>query len=139
MKEKFGSGITLSNNEIKDIMKVIKSLENTATLLKGTTKKHTSQAVKFINIFRPLMAASLQLKKNLLTPFPKKILIPLRLSARMPPADAAIQKRNHGSGITALPFSKEEMEDIMKIVKSLEESGLLIKGISETFKNEAEE
>ena len=28
MKEKFGSGITLTNNEIKDIMKVIKSLEN---------------------------------------------------------------------------------------------------------------
>ena len=139
MKEKFGSGITLSNNEIKDIMKVIKSLENTATLLKGTTKKRTSQAVKFINIFRPLMTASLQLMKNLLTPFPKKILIPLILSARMPPADAAIQKRNHGSGITELPFSKEEMEDIMKIVKSLEESGLLIKGISETIKNEAEE
>ena len=138
-KKKSGSGITLTNNEIKDIMKVIKSLENRATLLKGTTKKHTSQTVKFINIFRPLMTASLQLMKNLLTPFPKKILIPLRLSARMPPADAAVQKRNHGSGITALPFSNKEMEDIMKIVKSFEESGLLIKGISETIKNEAEE
>ena len=136
MKEKFGSGITLTNNEIKDIMKGIKSLENRATLLKGTTK---SQTVKFINIFRPLMTASLQLMKNLLTPFPKKILIPLRLSARMPPADAAIQKRNHGSGITALPFSNKEMEDIMKIVKSFEESRLLIKGISETIKNEGEE
>ena len=31
------------------------------------------------------------------------------------------------------------MEDVMKIVKSLEESGLLIKGISETIKNEAKE
>ena len=29
------------------------------------------------------------------------------------------------------------MEDIINIVKSLEESGLLIKGISETIKNEA--
>ena len=28
------------------------------------------------------------------------------------------------------------MNDIMKIVKSLEESGLLIKGVSETIKNE---
>ena len=36
-------------------------------------------------------------------------------------------------------ISNEEMEDIMKIVKSLEESGLLIKGISETIKNEAKE
>ena len=31
------------------------------------------------------------------------------------------------------------MEDIMKIVKSLGETGLLIKGISETIKNEAKE
>ena len=35
-------------------------------------------------------------------------------------------------------FNKE-MEDIMKIVKSLEESELLIKGISETIKSEAKE
>ena len=33
----------------------------------------------------------------------------------------------------------EDMNDIMKIVKSLEESGLLIKGVSETIKNEAKE
>ena len=48
-------------------------------------------------------------------------------------------KKNHGSGITGLLISKKEMEDIMKIVKSLEESGLLIKGISETIENEAKE
>ena len=33
----------------------------------------------------------------------------------------------------------EEMEGIMKIIKSLEESGLLVQGISETIKNEATE
>ena len=43
------------------------------------------------------------------------------------------------SGFTALMYSKEEMNDIMKIVKPLEESGLLIKGVSETIKNEAKE
>ena len=31
------------------------------------------------------------------------------------------------------------MNDIMKIIKYLEESGLLIKGVSETMKNEAKE
>ena len=36
-------------------------------------------------------------------------------------------------------ISNKEMEEIMKIVKSLEESGLLIKGISQTIKNEAKE
>ena len=51
--------------------------------------------------------------------------------------DAAIQKKIYGSGPTALIISNEEMEDTMKIVKSFEEIGLLIKGICETFKNEA--
>ena len=48
-------------------------------------------------------------------------------------------KKNHGSSTTALTISNEEVEDIMKIVKSLEKSGLLIKGISETIKNQAKE
>ena len=44
-----------------------------------------------------------------------------------------------GSGNTTLIVSNEEMNDIMKIIKSLEESGLLIKGVSEAIKNEAKE
>ena len=44
-----------------------------------------------------------------------------------------------GSGFKTLIISNEEMEDIMKIVKSLEEPGLLIKGVSEIIKNEANE
>ena len=44
-----------------------------------------------------------------------------------------------GSGTTKLLISNEEINDIMKIVKSLEESGLLIKGVSKTIKNEAKE
>ena len=54
----------------------------------------------------------------------------------MSATDAAIQKPFYGSETTALIISNEEMEDIMKIAKSLEESGLLIKGRSETIKNE---
>ena len=44
-----------------------------------------------------------------------------------------------GSGTTTLIICNEEMEDIMKIVKSLEESGLSIKGVSETIQNEAKQ
>ena len=44
-----------------------------------------------------------------------------------------------GSGFTTIVISNEEMNGIMKIVKSLEESGLLIKGVSEAIKNEAKE
>ena len=57
----------------------------------------------------------------------------------MSSADASIEKEIYRSVTTALIFSNEEMEDIMKIVKPLEESGLLIKGISETIKNKTKE
>ena len=42
-------------------------------------------------------------------------------------------------GTTTLVISNEEMNDITKIVKSIEECGLLIKVVSETIKNEAKE
>ena len=93
------------------------------------------------------MTTGLPLMKNVLTPLSKNVLIPLGLSAGMSSANAAIQKKIYGSVCpsdlpsckTAVIISNEEMEDIMKIVKSLEESGLLVKGISETFKNEAKQ
>ena len=44
-----------------------------------------------------------------------------------------------GSGTTTLIISNEEMNDIIKIVKSLEESGLLIKDVSKTIKNESKQ
>ena len=116
-------------------MKVIKSLENRGTLLKGT--KITIQAGGFINFLWPLIKAGLPLMKSVLTPLAKYVLIPLGLSEGISAADAAIQKKIYGSGTAASIISNEEMKDIMKIVKSLEESGLLIKGVSETIKNEA--
>ena len=42
-------------------------------------------------------------------------------------------------GLTTLIVSNDEMNDILKIVKSLEDSGILLKGISETIKDEATE
>ena len=55
----------------------------------------------------------------------------------MPATDIAIQKKILGSGVTTPIISNEEMDDVMKIVKSLEESGLLIKGVSKAIKIEA--
>ena len=84
------------------------------------------------------MTAGLPLMKIVLTLLTKSALIPLRSSAGMSAADATIQKKIYGSGTTALIISNEEIEDMMKIVKSLEESALLMKGISEIVKNEAQ-
>ena len=44
-----------------------------------------------------------------------------------------------GSGTTTLIISNDEMNDIIKIVKSLEDSGVLLKVVSETIQHEAKE
>ena len=59
-----GSEITLTDNEIKDIMKVVKSLENRETSLKGTARKITSQEGGFLNFLKWLMTAGLPLTKK---------------------------------------------------------------------------
>ena len=63
-------------------------------------------------------------------------MLSLGLSAGISAADAAIQYKIYGPGTAVLIISNEEIEDTMKIVKSLEESTLLIKEIIETIKND---
>ena len=61
----------------------------------------------------------------------------LDLTAAASAADAAINKKIFGSGNhTTLVISNYDMQDILKIVKSLEDSGILLNGITETVKNE---
>ena len=84
------------------------------------------------------------LKKNVIEPLAKSVLIPLGLTAAASAADAGIHKKILGSGhrhpsSTILIISNSEMNDIIKIVKSLEDSGLLLKGVTETVQNEAKE
>ena len=74
----------------------------------------------------------------------KSVLIPLELTAAALTADAGIHKKflgldNHylHNNTTTLIISNDEMEDIIKIVKSLEDSSLLLKGVSETVQNKA--
>ena len=77
--------------------------------------------------------------KNVIKPLAKSALTPLRLTTVVSAADAGIHKRILGSRTTTLIISNDEMEDIVKIVKSLEYSGLLLKDLSETSQNEAKE
>ena len=78
------------------------------------------------------------LKANPLNSPPRLGLIPLGLKAAASATDTTMHKKKFGSGVTKLTISNEEM-NIMKIVRSLEESGLLIKGVTETIKSEAKE
>ena len=86
----------------------------------------------------PLLKLRLPLIGNVFKQLAKSILVPLRLTAVNSAIFACTQKKTFGSGRATLPlaFSNEDLNDIMKTVKSLEESGLLIKGVSETIENE---
>ena len=77
--------------------------------------------------------------KSVLTPLASSVSWPSELSTVISATDADIQKKIYGSRTTSLIISNKEMEDVMKIVELLEESGLLWKGISEIIKNEAKE
>ena len=78
----------------------------------------------------PLMRVALPLAKN--------ILAPLGLTAALSAIDGSIQKKIHGSGVKLI-IEQEDMNDIMKIIKALENSGILLKGVSKTIKNETKE
>ena len=67
----------------------------------------------------PLMKVEIPLAKN--------VLAPLGITATASAIDGGIQKKIHGSGTIALIISKEEINDIMKIVQALEDSNIFTK------------
>ena len=71
--------------------------------------------------------------KNVLKPLSKSVLVPLGLTVAASQTDVVIQMKIFGSGTTSI-FPDEEMNHIMKIVKSHEGPGLLKKEVRETTK-----
>ena len=92
----------------------------------------------------PLLKTGLPLIRNVINPLAKTALTPVGLTATASSADAGTHKKILGSGhnhpsSTALMISNNEMKDIIKIVTSLEHYCLLLKGVTETVKNEVKE
>ena len=73
-------------------------------------------------------------------PLLKSVIKPLGmlgLTAAASATDAAINKKILGScGHATLTVSNDDMQDLLKIVKSLEDNGILLDGITEAIKNE---
>ena len=78
----------------------------------------------------PLMKVALPLANN--------VLAPLGLTAAISAIDGSIKKKIHGSGVKLI-IEQEDMNDIMKIIKALENSVILLQGVSKTFENETKE
>ena len=71
-------------------------------------------------------------------PLAKNVLAPLGLTAVMSAIDGSIQNKIHGSGVKLI-IEEEDMQDIIKIIKELENSDILLKGVSKTIENEIKE
>ena len=124
--------------------------------------KAGNEAIKFYDDYSLMMSeANTKAKQNETKGTGLKILTPKQMLQRLPialaqvkagnnsenlltaaasAADAGIHKKILGSGNnTTLIISNKDMDDLIKIVKSLEDSGLLLKGITESVQNEIKE
>ena len=72
-------------------------------------------------------------------PIAKNILAPLAIAAAASAIDVGIQKKMHVSGTTTLIISNKEMNGIMQIVQALEDSNVLLKGVTKKIENETKE
>ena len=76
---------------------------------------------------------------KLAVPLAKYILAPLGITAAASAIDARIQKKTYGSVKRTLIISNKKMNEIMKIVNTLEDCNILLKGVTKTMKNETKE
>ena len=79
----------------------------------------------------PLMKVAMPLAKNGLAP--------LGLTAPMSAIDGSIQMKIHDLGTVKLIIENEDMNDIMKIFEALENSGILLEGVTKTIGDETKE
>ena len=87
----------------------------------------------------PLLKTGLPLIKNVIKALAKSVLILLGLAAATTAAGAGIHTKNLRIREYNTNNIKDEIDDIIKIIKSLEYSGLLLKGVTETVQNEVKE
>ena len=133
----------LSHELLLTIRQITKLRNNIENNLQTDIKLSKAQISKIIQsggflgkLPGPLLKIGLPLLKSVI-----KLLGLLGLTAASSAIDAGVQKKIYGSGsgTTTLVISNEEMNDIMKIVKALEDSNNLLKGVTKTIKNETKE
>ena len=132
----FPHELLLTNRQVANIRKAFAKNTSTDIKLSKTQLSKMIQSGGFLGnllgkLAGPLIKVAMPLAKN--------VLAPLGLSAAMSAIDGGIKKKMLGSGTTTLIISNDEMDDILKIVKSPEVSNVLLKGVSETIKHEAKE
>ena len=138
----FPHELLLTNRQVANIRKAFAKNTSTNIKLSKTQLSKMIQSGGFLGHLLGKLAGPLM---NVAMPLAKNVLAPLGLTAAMSAIDGSIKKKMLGSGVTkgtgtaTLIISNDEMDDILKIVKSLENSGVLLNGVSETIQHEAKE
>ena len=139
----FPHELLLTNRQVENIHKAFANhLSTDIKLSKTQLSKMIQPGGSLGRLLGPLLKTGLALMKSVIKPLAKSVLMSLGLAAAASAADAGIHKKILASGHNnnaTLIISSDEMDDILKIVKSLEDSGVLLKGVSETIQNEAKE
>ena len=126
--------LLLTNRQILSLRKAFAN--HTSVDIKLSKSQLTKMQKRgFLKFLMPLLKSGLPLLKSVVKPLGM-----LGLTAAASATDTAINKKILGSGgHTTLIISNDDMQDLLKIVKSLEDIGILLNGITETVKNEVKE
>ena len=139
----FPHELLLTNRQVANIRKAFTNhLSSVIKLSKPQLSKMIQSGGFLGKLLGPFLKTGLPLIKSVIKPLAKSVLVPLGLTAAASAADAGIHQKILGSGHnnnTTLIISNDETDNILKIVKSLEDSGVLLKGVSETIQHEAKE
>ena len=139
----FPHELLLTNRQVANIRKAFAKNTSTDIKLSKTQLSKMIQSGGFLGrLLVPLLKPGLPLMKSVIKSVAKSVLIPLGLTVAALAADAGIHKKILGSGHnnnTTLIISNDEMDDVLKIIKSLEDSEVLLKGVSETIEHGAKE
>ena len=139
----FPHELLLTNRQVANLRKAFSKNTSTDIMLSKTQLSNMIQSGRFLGrLLGPLVRTGLPLMKSVIKPLAKSVLVLLVLTAAASGADAGIHKKILGSdpnNNATLIILNNGMDDILKIVKSLKDSGVLLKGVSETISNEAKE
>ena len=137
----FPHELLLTDRQVSSIRKAFANNSSVDIKFSKTQLPKMIQSGEFLGkLLSPLLKTGLPLIKNVLTPLAKNLLIPLGLTAAASAADAGIHKKILGSGGNAtLIISNKDIDDLIEVVKSLEDCGLLLKGVTESVQNEVKE
>ena len=138
-KGNFPHKLLLTDRQVSSIRKAFANNSSVDIKFSKTQLSKMIQSGEFLGkLLGPLLKTGLPLIKNVITSLAKSVLIPFGLTSAASAAE--MHKKILGSvNNTTLIILNKDVDDLIKIVKSLEDSGLLLKGITESLQNEVKE